>query len=283
RAQSGAYTSQMEADNAAGQAGALGKVASRRATQGARQIADALGRLREIVGETGDAAEGAQDDASAAAERFGETLRRTGDAAGAAGRAAKKAGDDAAEGAERAKSGWARAAETVAEYASKAKDWGSQIGSAITGAFQGAENAVGEFVRTGKLSIKDLVSSTLAEFAKIAARRWIFGPLAEFAADVMHTGGVVGVAGSRRSVPALAFAGAPRFHQGVDLGLRADEVPAILQRGERVLSRREAREYRAEQPVVVNISTPDIESFRRSRAQVAADIGRAVAVGRRSM
>jgi hypothetical protein len=40
-------------------------------------------------------------------------------------------------------------------------------------------------------------------------------------------------------VPAYAFAGAPRLHAGGWAGPRPDEVPAILQRGERVLSRRE--------------------------------------------
>jgi len=40
-------------------------------------------------------------------------------------------------------------------------------------------------------------------------------------------------------VPALAFAGAPRMHSGGWAGLRPDEVPTILQRGERVLSRAE--------------------------------------------
>ncbi|RDC68507.1 phage tail tape measure protein, partial [Rhodovulum sp. 12E13] len=87
-----------------------------------------------------------------------------------------------------------------------------------------------------------------------------------------------------------AFAAAPRMHSGGTLGLRHDEVPAILQRGERVLSRRETREYDAprgdrEPAPVVNISiqTRDAESFRQSRTQVAADISRAVAMGRRGM
>jgi phage-related minor tail protein len=35
-------------------------------------------------------------------------------------------------------------------------------------------------------------------------------------------------------------------------------------------------------PVTINITTPDIESFRRSEAQVAADLARAVARGRRA-
>jgi hypothetical protein len=57
-------------------------------------------------------------------------------------------------------------------------------------------------------------------------------------------------------------------------------VPAILQRGERVLSRREAAGHGA---VTVQIQTRDAESFRQSRAQVSADIARAVAMGRRGM
>jgi len=44
-------------------------------------------------------------------------------------------------------------------------------------------------------------------------------------------------------VPAMAFANAPRMHAGGWAGIKPDEVPAILQRGERVLSRREAAGY----------------------------------------
>jgi hypothetical protein len=34
--------------------------------------------------------------------------------------------------------------------------------------------------------------------------------------------------------------------------------------------------------VVINISTPDVESFRRSRSQLAADMGRALTLGQRN-
>ena len=82
------------------------------------------------------------------------------------------------------------------------------------------------------------------------------------------------------ALPASVFAGAPRMHGGGWAGLRSDEVPAILQRGERVLSRREAASHGS---MTVNIQTRDSESFRQSRAQVSADIARAVAMGRRGM
>jgi GH24 family phage-related lysozyme (muramidase) len=47
-----------------------------------------------------------------------------------------------------------------------------------------------------------------------------------------HKGGIVGVDGDRRMVPASTFAGARRMHSG---GIAGNEVPAILKRGEIVL------------------------------------------------
>jgi len=81
----------------------------------------------------------------------------------------------------------------------------------------------------------------------------------------------------------MAFAGAPRMHSGGFAGLRPDEVPAILQKGERVLSRKETASYGAANNVTVNIQTRDAEIFRQSRTQVASDIARAVSMGRRGM
>jgi len=162
-------------------------------------------------------------------------------------------------------------------------------------------------VKTGKLRFSDLVTSLLADLAKLAARRFILGPIANalsgiftgaFGAllgsaapmtspapvprPVLHRGGIVGAAPPMRAVPAMAFAGAPRMHAGGVAGLRHDEVPAILQRGERVLSRREAQAY-GSGGVNVTIMARDAESFRQSRTQVAADIARAVSLGRRGL
>ncbi|MGR3375057.1 phage tail tape measure C-terminal domain-containing protein, partial [Salipiger abyssi] len=182
--------------------------------------------------------------------------------------------------------------EALSDYAKKAKDIGADIGQALVSAFQGAENAVGEFVKTGKLDFRDLVTSLLADLSKLAARRFLLGPIAGalsgalggaggIFASIMHTGGMVGAAGPGRMVPALTFAGAQRMHAGGMVGLRHDEVPAILQRGERVLSRREAQDYG--KGVTVNINARDAESFRQSRTQIAADIARAVSLGRRGL
>jgi tape measure domain-containing protein len=64
------------------------------------------------------------------------------------------------------------------------------------------------------------------------AGSWLSGLL------TMHNGGVVGGAnGWSQSAPAIAFAGAQRFHGGGLPGLKADEVPTILQKGEEVLAK----------------------------------------------
>ena len=225
-----------------------------------------------------------------------DALNRTGDAATRLAANIAKSGGAAAKAAGIAKSAWETAAASLKEYSTKAKDIGKGIGDALTGAFSDAETAIGQFVKTGKLDFSSLVSSLLADLARLSARKFILGPLANVLsgalgnlgnlfAPVLHAGGMVGGAAPARRVPAMAFAGAPRMHSGGWAGLRPDEVPAILQKGERVLNRREAQGYgQSSAPnITINIQTRDATSFRQSRTQVSADIARAVALGRRGM
>jgi hypothetical protein len=273
--------------------------------EAAGMLADAAGRplaswqaLRDAVTGTGAEAEAALADAAASADALGLELDDTAAAAGGAGAAARAAGTAAAEGAEQAATGWGAVTAALADYAAKARDIGGDIGQTLVGAFQSAENALATFVKTGKLDFRDLVTSMIADLAKLAARRFILGPIATalsgamggaggLFADVLHGGGTVGSPGPGRMVPAMAFAGAPRMHSGGWAGIKPDEVPAILQRGEQVLSRREAAGYGRGQSAAPNISVTinarDAESFRQSRTQVAADIARAVSLGRRGM
>ncbi|MGR3421458.1 MAG: phage tail tape measure C-terminal domain-containing protein [Paracoccus sp. (in: a-proteobacteria)] len=263
-------------------------------------VGPAMDALRAAMsGGEDDAGGAALDVATEAAGRYEDALGGVETAATGAGAAAKEAGAAGKAAAEEAKpateataTGWKAVTEALSDYARKAKDIGADIGQALVGAFQSAENAVGEFVKTGKLDFRDLVTSLLADLSKLAARRFLLGPIANalsgalggaggIFASIMHTGGMVGAGSPSRMVPALAFAGAPRMHAGGMVGLRHDEVPAILQRGERVLSRREAQDYG--KGVTVNIHARDAESFRQSRTQIAADIARAVSLGRRGL
>jgi len=219
-------------------------------------------------------------------------------AASGAGAAGAAAGAAAAKGAEVAKHGWEAVTSTLADYAANARDIGGDIGNSLVGAFTSAENAIGNFVRTGKLDFHDLITSMIADLAELAARQFILGPIANVLsgalgnvggvfAGVLHAGGMVGGAGPSRMVPAMAFAGAPRMHGGGFAGLKPDEVPAILQRGEMVVPRGQAARYGQTQSGATNVNVTimarDAESFRQSRTQVAADIARAVSLGRRGM
>jgi hypothetical protein len=101
--------------------------------------------------------------------------------------------------------------------------------------------------------------------------------------SIFHEGGMVGGPAGARAVPALAFAGAPRFHSGGFPGLRPGEVPAILQRGERVLSRDEVRRGSGGGQVNVTIVAPSPETFHASRSLIEARMAQAVRMGARNL
>jgi hypothetical protein len=287
----GALSQASMLEHAAGNAGHMAdRYRQRAATNRAEAfdgVSPAMTALGHAMSDGEDVGSEALDQATDSAERFETAPTAAGSAAGKAGAAAKAAGDTAT-------GSLNSLTRVLSDYAGKARDVSKDIGQSLVGAFQSAENAVGEFVKTGKLTFRDLVTSLIADLARLGARKFILGPIAEalggalggaggIFADILHAGGMVGASAPGRMVPALAFAGAPRMHAGGWAGLRPDEVPAILQRGERVLSRREAQGYGTGGNVTVNIHARDAESFRQSRTQVAADIARAVSLGRRGM
>jgi uncharacterized protein (TIGR02217 family) len=291
-----------EAANRALESANVYRGAARDLAEGARAPLESWQALRDAVRGTDEASADALTEATTgAAERLETALGDArGQAATDAGTAAGAAAAAAEPNVETAVTGWQAVTAALSDYASKAREIGGDIGQSLVGAFQSAETAVGEFVKTGKLNFRDLITSLLADLAQLAARRFILGPIANALsgvfsgagvrgayaaplgprspltyANVLHAGGMVGSAGPTRMVPAMVFAAAPRMHSGGMAGLRHDEVPAILQRGERVLSRREAQSYGAGGGVNVTIMARDAESFRQSRTQVAADIARA--------
>lgn len=262
------------------------------------EAADAALRLDEAFEAIGGAGDGAGD-----GEGAGGSAARAAEASRAAGEAAVTA-------AAQAVTGWAAVREELSRYASEAMDWGRDLGSALTSAFRRAEDAVASFVTGGRFDFKALADSILADITRIAVRSAILGPLAnalgglgggggifanlfsgagKMLAGVFHAGGMVGAPAPQRLAPALAFAGAPRLHGGGMAGLRADEVPAILQRGEMVLSRAQLAAMgsggarSAPVNVVMNISTPDANSFRYAQGQIAADAARAMERARRNL
>lgn len=178
------------------------------------------------------------------------------------------------------------------DYVKKTQDLGTGIGDALVGAFDAGSSAVESFVKTGTADVRGMVVDMIASFAKLAAQKYIFGPLAGvlggalgglgggLAAAVLHEGGAAGTAGRGRNVPAALFHGAPRMHGGGIAGLAPDEIPAILRKGERVLNPQESRGYGQSAPTVI-FNVKDAESVRRSRSQLATDATRIIAAGRR--
>lgn len=124
----------------------------------------------------------------------------------------------------------------------------------ITGAISsGLEGAFRSFIETGKIDFNELTRSILADIAVIALRMAVLQPLfgggggmggmggggggaiGSIISSLFHTGGTAGSgSGVKRNMPAAAFFGAPRMHKGGSI-LGPNEVPAILNRGERVI------------------------------------------------
>lgn len=128
-----------------------------------------------------------------------------------------------------------------AESAAIADTFLSAFQSAEQG-IEGAKNALKNFFVEIAIQMAKPVISDF--FSKVAggALGSLAGPFAGLAGGLFgsifgglfHSGGVVGQSGvPQRAMPALAFAGAPRLHNGLMPG----EFPAILQRGETVVPR----------------------------------------------
>lgn len=120
----------------------------------------------------------------------------------------------------------------------------------FTSIFDGSKSAgeaLKDFVRGFGQSMAQLAARALATFLLLQTLDAIYPGLgrataATLGAGVKHSGGMAGH-GMKRRVPAWVFAVAPRFHDGGVAGLAPGEVPAILQTGERVLSREETARY----------------------------------------
>lgn len=155
------------------------------------------------------------------------------------------------------------------KWAAETTDYAANIEGALTSAFDNAADALANFALTGKMNFADLGNSILQMLARIGAQQAIGGivgglvsgigglfggglvgqakEVMSFIPGIGHSGWYVGYerpADGFRSVPAMAFEGAPRLHSGGGW-FRSDEYPAILQRGERVLNRDETAAYHA--------------------------------------
>lgn len=115
----------------------------------------------------------------------------------------------------------------------------------VTGGKSGSD-ALKDFARNFALSMAQIATRALATYAVLQLLDAVYPGLgrataAGMSASVNHGGGIVGRTALKRKVDPMLFAGAPRYHAGGVAGLRPGEVPAILQKGEEVLSKSDSR------------------------------------------
>ena len=144
----------------------------------------------------------------------------------------------------------------------------NEIKELTNNAFDEMGNSILSFAKTGEFSVKSMADSIIDQIQRMVVEMSIITPLknafstqtpginaggsgggiwgtifqagaSAFAAN--HYGGIAGQTTMTRNVSPSAFSGATRYHTGGIAGMRPDEVPTILQRGEEVLTKDDPR------------------------------------------
>lgn len=153
---------------------------------------------------------------------------------------------------------------SLRQYADESTDVFKNLAGAARSAFKGMEDALTEFVMTGKMSFSDFANSVIKDLVRILIQKNITGPLAGAASSFLgglfgglstatasatpsglaplssytfgfgaHDGGIMGREPTfYRLVPSAAFTNAPRYHAGIGPGEKA----AIIKNDEGVFT-----------------------------------------------
>ena len=168
--------------------------------------------------------------------------------------------------------GFARGWLQVQENLSKVGDTASNF---VVNSFESASDALAEFVATGKLRVKDLVKSILADFARMQLQSFLNGVFnsAGGGGGGSGIGGIV--AGAAKSL--FGFATGGSFTVGGAGGI--DSVPVAFKAspGERVsITKPGQGNGNGDAHVTMNIYTNDADSFRRSETQIVNRLSGAI-------
>lgn len=219
------------------------------------------------------------DEYAAAQQRLNEALER--------GAISQKQFDDASDGLAQkrlvAQNDWAAGVELgLMNIRKSTENVTTDMAKAVESWADNLSDKLAKVFRGGKFEWKDLLNTILDDAAAMTAKGLV-GSLFGFMGGggggglfggaiipgILHGGGTAGSDGygHGRSFPPHLWAGAPRYHQGGIAGLRPNEVPAILERGEQVFRRGSGPSgSRAQVEVLVSV----------------ADDGRLVAVARQA-
>ncbi len=122
----------------------------------------------------------------------------------------------------------------------------TQLFTDLADGSKSAGDALRDFVLNFVRGMAQIAAQALATYLVLQLLDAIYPGLGKATAATMgatanHSGGMAGAGGVKRQLPALLFAGAPRYHSGGVAGLGADEVPAVLKKGEEVLTKNDPR------------------------------------------
>lgn len=138
-------------------------------------------------------------------------------------------------------------------------DWtkvGNLFASGLTSAFDSFAKAVAEGKDVGEAAREAFLkfaSDFLRQIAQMIIQQTIMNALKSAfggggilgglfgGAGVSHAGGIAGSSNRSRRVDMSMFAGAVKYHQGGVAGLKPNEVPSILERGEEILTKDDPR------------------------------------------
>lgn len=121
----------------------------------------------------------------------------------------------------------------------------TQLFEDLASGTKSAGDALRDFVVNFAKGMAQIAANALATYLVLQLLDAIYPGLGKMTAAVSgavkHSGGVVGEGRNTRQLPAYLWSAAPRYHTGGVAGLAADEVPAVLQKGEEVLTRQDPR------------------------------------------
>ncbi len=157
----------------------------------------------------------------------------------------------------------------------------NQISSAFATALTGGKVDWADFYKSMEKEVIELIIKMLIATAIKAALGGATAGLSNsfssgfgIAATAFHEGGVVGSSGSPRAADPSWFSAAPRFHSGTVPGLRPDEVPAILQKGEHVFTEAQMRSGGGGKTVNIHNYFPDVKDGRGFGRSIGQNSGR---------
>lgn len=128
-----------------------------------------------------------------------------------------------------------------------ADDFASGFTSAFSSFVQGTQSAMDAFRQFAANFLRQIAEMILQQMIFNAIRGFMGGvagglnAVSPTTAVAQHSGGITGMDGTRRTIDPRWFMGAMRYHSGGVAGLKPNEVPAILEKGEEVLTRDDPR------------------------------------------